>query len=164
MTEAMMGHEYVSRKHCLSCGREYQRRPEVRERARERRQRPEAKERERERERKRSQRPEVRERRRERMRLNQCLELIILAQYRGDDVPRCRADLTPGLSGPCRGKYQVDHINGNSIQESRSRRQHGVMDGTRALDDLRVLCELHQAEYAIVRGDSSGGSSPEDWE
>ena len=99
-------------------------------------------------------------------RTQRALEIIIVAQRWGDDIPRCRSDLTPGLSViSCFGALQIDHINGGGRKELMARnRSHAVINGTRALDDLRILCELHQACYAILHGDSVGGSLPEDWE
>ena len=92
-------------------------------------------------------------------------ELIIVAQSWGDDIPRCRANVTPELSGIlCAGKLQIDHLNGNGDHETFYHRTRGVLDGTRKLDDLRILCELHQAAYAIHREDSVGGSDPDDWQ
>ena len=98
---------------------------------------------------------------RERMR---DLELLIIAQRWEDDVPRCRADLTSGLkeTAACSTKLQIDHMNGGGRQEG-YRRQQGVVNGTRELDDLRILCELHQQAYAILRGDTNGGSDSRDW-
>ena len=93
------------------------------------------------------------------------LEMLIVAQARGNDLPVCRADLTPELvSIPCRGALQIDHLNGGGHKERSWNRIRGVVKGMRALDDLRVLCELHQAAYAILRGDSVGGSDPKAWE
>ena len=92
-------------------------------------------------------------------------ELLIIAQRWGDEFPRCRADATPSLIDvPCRGKLQVDHLNGGGREELTWSRLMGVCNGTRKLDDLRVLCELHQAAYAIHRGDSVGGSDPDEWQ
>jgi len=93
------------------------------------------------------------------------LEMSIIAQFSGDDVPRCRADLTPELlQFHCLGALQIDHINGGGHKERSWNRIRGVVNGTRELYDLRVLCELHQSAYAILRGDSVGGSDPKDWE
>ena len=93
------------------------------------------------------------------------LEMVIVAQIHGDEVPRCRADLTSELlDTPCHGALQIDHINGGGNEEPWWIRVRGILDGTRGLDDLRVLCALHQARYAILRGDARGGSYPKDWE
>jgi len=92
-------------------------------------------------------------------------ELLIIAQSWKDDVPRCRADLTPNLMDiPCKGRLQVDHMNGNGQKEHGFDRTNDVVQGRRRLDDLRVLCELHQWYHAILREDSPGGSDPKDWE
>ena len=92
-------------------------------------------------------------------------EMLIIAQANGDDTPRCRADLTPELLDvPCRGKLQIDHINGDGSSEQRGTgRTWKVVHGGRELNDLRVLCELHQWYYAIKRGDTIGGSDPGEW-
>jgi len=97
------------------------------------------------------------------------LEMVIIAQRWGDDIPRCRFDLTPGLSSiQCIGALQIDHINGNpGGQQHREKsidRTLGVINDIRALDDLRILCEQHQWSYAILKGNSIGGSRLEDWE
>lgn len=94
------------------------------------------------------------------------IEMIIIAQRWGDDIPRCRSDLTPELSAvPCAGALQVDHINGGGRKEGAAgTRTRHVINGTRPLDDLRLLCEQHQASYSVLHGDSSGGSRLEDWE
>ena len=90
-------------------------------------------------------------------------ELIIIAQVHGDDVPRCRADLTPGLGLLCRGGPQVDHINGKGRLDKG--RQLRVIIGTYfPLDDLRILCQLHQYEYAILRRAFRSEARFEDWE
>jgi hypothetical protein len=93
------------------------------------------------------------------------LEMVIVAQACGDDTPRCRADLSPRLFDvPCRGALQIDHINGGGRKEHRGKRVRGVINGQRGLDDLRILCELHQWYYAILRKDSPGGSDPKEWD
>jgi len=43
-------------------------------------------------------------------------------------------------------------------------RRKNVLNGTRDLSDLRVLCERHNFEYALQREDTTGGSDPKDWE
>jgi len=99
------------------------------------------------------------------LRIRASTEMLIVAQSWGDDVPRCRADVTLELlDTPCRGDFQIDHINGGGRKETHDARVRGVLDGTRELGDLRVLCELHQARYAILRRNSTGGSDPKDWE
>lgn len=103
---------------------------------------------------------------RARMKLLRSQEMVIVAQIHGDATPRCRADLTPELLDlPCRGALQIDHINGNRIREFAQTRTYGVVDGSRNdIDDLRILCELHNYYYAILSKASRGGSLREDWE
>src|SRR3990167_5167096 len=98
--------------------------------------------------------------------LRKSTEAIIIAQRWDDEVPRCRADLTPGLLEiPCKGRLQIDHINGGGKKEGQpSYRTQGVINGTRELDDLRILCERHNFEYALRRGDTMGGFDGSDWE
>jgi len=95
--------------------------------------------------------------------LDKSIEMIIIAQIWGDEVPRCRADLTPEiLVVPCLGLLQIDHMYGGGGKEGgRTRR---VIDGSRYLDDLRILCERHNFEYALQRGETAGGFNSKDWE
>jgi len=98
--------------------------------------------------------------------LRQSIEAIIIAQIWGDEVPRCRADLTPEiLVVPCLGLLQIDHMYGGGGKEGGTQsRMLRVIDGSRELDDLRILCERHNFEYALQRGDTRGGTDPKDWE
>ena len=97
--------------------------------------------------------------------LSKSSEMVIVAQSKGDDVPRCRADLTPNLLVvTCAGKLQIDHMNGGGNEEGPGIRRKNVLNGTRDLSDLRVLCERHNFEYALQREDTTGGSDPKDWE
>lgn len=93
-------------------------------------------------------------------------EMVIVAQMWGDDVPRCRADLTPGLlDAPCAGALQIDHINGGGGREQKGTgRTWKVVHGKRRVDDLRILCELHHWYHTILRNDNVGGSTTEEWE
>ena len=72
-----------------------------------------------------------------------------IAESKGDAVPRCRIDLTPGTpvsDFPCVGKLQIDHMNGGGRKETHSGSNfyRAVRRGDRNLRDLRLLCQLHQ--------------------
>lgn len=74
----------------------------------------------------------------------------IVARSRGDEVPRCRIDLTPDtpVSGlPCSGRLQIDHMNGRGYPETglNPRKFYKqIVTGERNLSDLRLVCQLHQ--------------------
>lgn len=75
----------------------------------------------------------------------------IVSQRWGNDEPRCRYDTLP-IDNPlrthsCFGQLQLDHMNGGGMAEY----QKGpswlftrILNGERSLDDLRILCQLHQ--------------------
>lgn len=74
-----------------------------------------------------------------------------VAAGNGDPIPRCRIDLTPNTSVsdlPCRGILSIDHINGGGRQEFRKsgswKFYFGIARGKRGINDLRLLCRLHQ--------------------
>lgn len=83
---------------------------------------------------------------------------IIAARW-GDDEPRCRYDTLaknhPLRTYPCYGKLEIDHMNGGGSAECRYRGPgrfttggknflQAIFTGERQLDDLRLLCQLHQ--------------------
>ncbi len=74
-----------------------------------------------------------------------CMEII--AQRWGDAVPRCRFDTLPEnhplRHAPCYGKLQADHMNGDGAKDRRNF-YCAVASGKRGVEDLRVLCRLHQ--------------------
>ncbi len=74
--------------------------------------------------------------------------MLILANYRGDDEPRCRIDLTPDTPVshlPCVGALEIDHLNGNGRRELiGTNLVHHIVKGQRKLGDLRLLCQVHQ--------------------
>ncbi|SRR6266487_1130592 len=73
-----------------------------------------------------------------------------VAISKGDSNPRCRIDLTPNTAVsdlPCRGALQIDHMNGarDERRNGRTPNLYGpIVRGKRSVDDLRVLCQLHQ--------------------
>ena len=90
------------------------------------------------------------------MRQHRLDALAVIALYHGDAVPRCRIDLTPGSAVsdlPCRGKLQLDHLNGGGTQEMRAPQKvyKSLVNGTRNPKDFRPLCELHQLWNTIIR-------------
>lgn len=75
--------------------------------------------------------------------------LETIAKEWGLPKPKCQIGLTPNVPTsdlPCLGQLQIDHINGGGGKE---RRRFGMVHlrinaGKRKLDDLRILCQLHQ--------------------
>lgn len=78
--------------------------------------------------------------------------LLRIARYWGDAFPRCRFDTLPEghplRKLPCYGALEIDHINGGGRQEAlrngRTATAQFVARGTRGVEDLRILCRLHQ--------------------
>ena len=78
-----------------------------------------------------------------------------IASNYGDGVPRCRIDITPNTlvsDLPCRGKLTIDHMNGGGRRERQGKGMYrdtvifyrAINSGKRAVEDLRLLCQLHQ--------------------
>lgn len=78
--------------------------------------------------------------------------MLIIAQRWGDDETRCRFDTLsvnhPLRFAPCYGDLWIDHMNGGGRVEDRKRGSNAfymsIIEGDRTLDDLRLLCVLHQ--------------------
>lgn len=82
---------------------------------------------------------------------NRLVAMTIVAQRWGDDEPRCRFDTLPETHSlrtqACFGQLQIDHMRGGGTVEY----ERGpfwlftkIRSGERKLDDLRILCQLHQ--------------------
>lgn len=87
--------------------------------------------------------------------------LKLVAEHWGDDIPRCRVDSLPHnhhlFNVECFGQLQIDHMNGDGNHESGFVLYRNIVRG-RLLNDLRVLCALHnlwnwQFQYEISGGD-----------
>jgi hypothetical protein len=75
--------------------------------------------------------------------------MMVIAKNYGDSSPRCRPDTLgdhPLATLPCYGSIQIDHVNGGGRKELRSPKTfyHGIVNGSRQVNDLRLLCQLHQ--------------------
>jgi len=70
----------------------------------------------------------------------------------GDDEPKCRYETLPEghvlKEHICYGRLEIDHINGGGSEERRTKKgsilQRDIAFGRRSVDDLRILCQLHQ--------------------
>ena len=79
--------------------------------------------------------------------------MLRVAEHWGDSEPRCRFDTLPAGNPlreiQCDGRLEVDHMKGDGTQEYRGGGDGGglmrqIARGRRTMDDLRILCELHQ--------------------
>ena len=80
--------------------------------------------------------------------------LFVIARRWDDEEPRCRVDTLPEghplKKHDCWGALEIDHLNGGGARERRAGKDSGpaivraITNGTRKVDDLRILCRLHQ--------------------
>ena len=132
-------HEYITQGHCAECKSDYQRRyyQENKDRIRIRKKRTDA-----------EWYPKNRWRVRGYTLKRRQAVFDKIAKFHGDNAPRCRIDLTPETPVsdlPCRGVLTLDHINGNGRKDARgSSLAYAILKGDRKMDDIRLLCQLHQ--------------------
>ena len=134
-----MNHDYVAQTHCMACKADYQSRyyRQHKERIRIRKKRTDA-----------EWYPNNKWRFRGYRVKRRALMLQKVAEFHGDPVPRCRIDLTsasPVSDLPCRGILTIDHMNGGGRKDVRGASlTYAIARGDRKLDDIRLLCQVHQ--------------------